>query len=965
MRYFLTCLFLLIASLSKGQNTIGLPEINNFQKFQYKAGLQNWDFRQDKRGVLYIANNEGMLSYDGSIWTLHPLPNKTIARSLEIVSQDTIYIGGQGELGFFSPDPSGTLIYTSLLDKIPAKDRSFGDVWDIVSHATSIFFRCSNKIFELKNSSIRIHTPASEWAFLGAAQNKLFAQDFEKGFLLYSNGKWLPLDSTQTISKKDLITGIVSTGKDSFLIITLKSGIFELSENQIRPQASASRSVFIRDRIYAATLVNNNTIALGTSNNGVYIINKQGVITQQFSKKEGLQQTNVLSVFCDQQQNLWLGLDNGIDFVTFNSAIKQISPSPEDGPGYGIALHDNRLYIGTSTGLYQAPLTAAKDLSYVLSTFNKIENSEGQIWNLTVTNNKLIAGHHEGGFIVTGQKANYFNRIPGNWNFIPVQINGIPQLAIGHYQGITLFDQSNKSYSLQSVVPNFEESSRYMVADSEGNLWISHPYHGIYRARLQGQEIKISKYEKEKGIPTPLNNHIFKIEDQLILATEKGILKYNRSADQFIPDPLFASTLGSKSIRYINKDKKGNYWFVQEKTVGVVNTAEETTTYLPELSNKILSGFENIFPVNEENIFISAERGIFHVNYKKYLKNKRQLIVGIRKITITGATDSLLYGGFGPLGGEQTFTKKVVIPNEWKTIRFGFSAILYGQESKLEYSYRLKGFDNNWSAWSTRADKEYTNLLEGRYTFEVKARNNLGSESASSSFAFVVLPPWYRTSWAYALYIFLFAGLLFMMYQFQQIKFSRKQKRMEEENKRLLYISELELNKTQSEVVALQNEKLETEINFKNAELASSTMHLVKKGELLSKIKEELAHVLKHIQDKSALQEIKKVIKSVSDEDKIDKEWETFAKHFDKVHSDFVVILKKIYPSLSANEVKLCIYLRMNLSSKEIAQLMNISVRGVEISRYRLRKKIGIPSAINLFDHLMQLDNKPNHTTAL
>jgi len=142
-------------------------------------------------------------------------------------------------------------------------------------------------------------------------------------------------------------------------------------------------------------------------------------------------------------------------------------------------------------------------------------------------------------------------------------------------------------------------------------------------------------------------------------------------------------------------------------------------------------------------------------------------------------------------------------------------------------------------------------------------------------------------------------------------------------------------------------------------------MHLVKKGELLSKIKEELAHVLKHIQDKSALQEIKKVIKSVSDEDKIDKEWETFAKHFDKVHSDFVVILKKIYPSLSANEVKLCIYLRMNLSSKEIAQLMNISVRGVEISRYRLRKKIGIPSAINLFDHLMQLDNKPNHTTAL
>ena len=179
---------------------------------------------------------------------------------------------------------------------------------------------------------------------------------------------------------------------------------------------------------------------------------------------------------------------------------------------------------------------------------------------------------------------------------------------------------------------------------------------------------------------------------------------------------------------------------------------------------------------------------------------------------------------------------------------------------------------------------------------------------------------------------------------------------MEEENKRLLYINELERNKAQSEIVALQNEKLESEINFKNSELASSTMHLVKKGELLAKIKEELAQVLKHVQDKTAVQEIKKVIKSVSDDDKIDQEWETFAKHFDKVHSDFVVTLKKTYPTLTANEVKLCIYLRMNLSSKEIAQLMNISVRGVEISRYRLRKKLAIPSSINLFDHLMQID---------
>ena len=145
MRYYFTALLLGVLTLSKAQNTIGLPEINNFQKIQYKAGLQNWDFRQDQKGVLYIANNEGMLSYDGSNWNLHPLPNKTIVRSLEIVADSIIYVGGQGEMGYFSPDKSGSLVYTSLLEKIPEKDRSFGDVWDIVSHVSGIFSGVATK----------------------------------------------------------------------------------------------------------------------------------------------------------------------------------------------------------------------------------------------------------------------------------------------------------------------------------------------------------------------------------------------------------------------------------------------------------------------------------------------------------------------------------------------------------------------------------------------------------------------------------------------------------------------------------------------------------------------------------------------------------------------------------------------------------------------------------------------------
>ena len=153
--------------------------------------------------------------------------------------------------------------------------------------------------------------------------------------------------------------------------------------------------------------------------------------------------------------------------------------------------------------------------------------------------------------------------------------------------------------------------------------------------------------------------------------------------------------------------------------------------------------------------------------------------------------------------------------------------------------------------------------------------------------------------------------------------------------------------------MTLRNENLEAELNFKNSEIASSAMHLVKKGELLTKIKGELTQVMKRLDNEPAITELKKMIKSLSEDDNIDKEWENFTKHFDKVHSDFVVKLKEKHPAISGNELKLCAYLRMNLSTKEIAQLMNISVRGVEISRYRLRKKLGIASETNLFDYLI------------
>ena len=444
----------------------------------------------------------------------------------------------------------------------------------------------------------------------------------------------------------------------------------------------------------------------------------------------------------------------------------------------------------------------------------------------------------------------------------------------------------------------------------------------------------------------------------MVFATEKGIYNYNQQKDTFEPNPFYQKLFGNQSIRYLKADFSGNIWFIHEKTLGVADFSgkEPSIIYLPELSNKMLSGFEFIYPVNEKNIFLGGEKRFFHINYEKYKKTAPKLQVRIRTVRIISKTDSLLFGGYFTDVNEKQIQSKNDIPeiaNKWKSIRFEFASSLFANESNLMYSFRLNGFDQNWSEWTKRTEKEYTNLPEGKYIFEVKVRNNLGNESLTATYSFILLPPWYRATLSIIIYFLLLITGIFFIYKWQKKKFEDQQSKYEEEQKRLLYIHDLELSKTETELIALRNAKLEAEINFKNSELATSAMHLVKKGELITKIKGDLSQVIKGAESPHSTGDLKKMIKTLSEDDNMDKEWELFAKHFDKVHSDFLAELKLKHPTITPNELKLSAYLRMNLSTKEIAQLMNISGRGVEISRYRLRKKLQIATEKSLFDYLI------------
>ena len=517
MKSLLMCFLGVLSVVSGiGQNTIGLPDVVNYSKKIYGGGLQNWDFSQDSSGIIYVANNEGLLSFDGRYWNLHPLPNKTITRSVLASDKQRIYVGGQDELGYFFPDSSGRLRYESLLARIAPADRTFGDIWDIVQVKQDIWFRSAKRIFKFSGTAIAVYPASSEWGFLSTAGGRLFAQDFEKGLMTFDNGAWRILFPVNLIPAGDVITGIHALTNGQWMIACLKSGLFISDGEELKPMQHKDLVSIHSGRIYCTAQLADGRFGLATNTDGLYIIDQTGKKIQHFGRREGLQNNNILSVRADRNNNLWLGLDNGIDFIAYNSAIKRIDPTEGNATAYTTLIQNNVLYIGTSNGTWMTNLDETADLSFSQRPFQNIENTNGQAWSLTEINNQILLGHHEGLFRIQSGAATPIQTGLGFWNCKPISSNyPTERILAGNYKGLQFFDFKGERFVSGETLHPFEESSRYVVIDGEKNIWVSHPYHGVFRLnnRTDNNIQSWKSYGDTHGLPSRMKNHIFKIRD--------------------------------------------------------------------------------------------------------------------------------------------------------------------------------------------------------------------------------------------------------------------------------------------------------------------------------------------------------------------------------------------------------------------------------------------------------------------
>ncbi len=958
--------FLLLLFLTNGWNTyaqgpnLGTPPTRNFSKKTYRAGTQNWEAAQDRQGVLYWANNEGLLRYDGVNWTILPVANNTIVRSVAINDAGLIFVGAQSELGYFEPNKRGGLQYHSLVGALPESWRTFEDVWDIAFLNGDVFFRTNRVVFQYSGNRLIPHEPGAELHAMFVAGPELLVQTGLSQLVTFRNGAFVPYAQIPELGSA--LTASLPWAGDTILFSSLKNGLFYLSGGQFGRWPTAFDQLLRDNRIYHAAALPDYQLALGTSLDGLLVLDRQRRIARHLNNKNGLQNNNILSTFCDRAGNVWLGLDNGIDYLILNAAFTSILPDGDlKGTGYAATVHEGNLYLGVSNGVYAAPWKTFYRPDEE-PFFKKIPGSNGQVWSLNTRGNELLMGHHEGAFKLENGALRRLSPLSGAWTFVQLSER---YLLGGAYSGLFLYRKTASGWSFERQVEGLTESCRIMVRDDNGAVWISHPYRGLYRVQWseeQAERVEVQFFNAANGLPSDLNNYVFQIAGKAVFATEKGLYRYDSANNRFAPDAEFNHVLGSPTrLRYLQEDERGNIWFATANEVGILKVddlglkKEIRKVVFPELNGKLVGGFEFVYPADESTAIIGAEQGFLLYHTPKRTASDTLLDVVFYHISAAGQRDSVLFGmGNSALQPDETDLGPVLAAG-WNNLRFAFSATDYSQPELLQYRTRLVGYDRDWSDWLTETTRVYTNLSAGEYTFEVQARRLGGAESKTLRYSFRIRPPWYSSITAWVFYFFAFISLMGWVLYRQRKKLELEKAELTETHQQKEAQHLLAVEQSKAALTEVQHEKLAAEIQFKNQELASVTMHLVQKGEILLTIQEALNHILEKSTHPAVKKEIQQLLNLLDFDTKLDEDWELFTFRFDQVHVDFLRHLREKYPQLSTSDHKLCAFLRMNLSTKEIAPLLNISVRGVEASRYRLRKKLNLPNEVNLTDFIMSI----------
>lgn len=949
----LVFIFIILVSFCALGNglSIGTPIIKNYSKKAYNAGSQNWEIVQGLNGKMYFANNNGLLEFDGVHWNLYPISNFSVVRSINQTPDGKIYAGGFGEFGYFQLNDSGILEYTSMVNILKEEYRVFGEIWKIHQHADGLIFQSYEQLIIVKDTNVNVIKAPSQFHFSFLVDNNLYINDREQGLMRYAFGQVFPVKGMEELRGVEIWEIISYNGK--LLIATASNGIFVFDGNELSQWENPALDFLMRNQVYSLFKTNSGDLVFGTIQKGIVIYKADGSYLN-LSLSDGLQNNTVLAIGEDFIGNLWLGTDYGIDYVDNSSPILKISQNMGISAGYTAFINSDHIYLGTNQGVF---FKEKEELDFVEDNlhFELLEETKGQVWFLNEIGGELICGHTNGTFSISGTNATQISDVPGGWYFLQVPGNENKMIG-GCYNGLLLFEKHQGKWKFKKQFKNFELSSRSLVFDKNGILWMAHGYEGAFQIFFDEDFENILNYNfyplGENNLVHGLYN-VVNYKDKVLFETNDGLYEFNKDNSLFEKEQFLNKWTRDDAVKYMAIDDDENIWYFNVNDIQVLRLQEDGTYTRVDkpfktLSNQYIHSFEFVYPYDKDHVFIALEDGFALYSPEQPKNYDYQFNCYINFMT-TLPNDTTFYCS----GGDRV----IDVAHANNNLVVEYSANDFQNNENIEFSTYLLGYDEDWSDWSNNYRREFTNLYEGNYDFKVKARNRYGIQTEVKELSFIVRPPLYRSFLAYILYAIMLVFLLIFIVLFIRRRFEvARQKSIKEEKEKSRQREERlqrEALHAEKEVIRMRNDQLRKTMKQKNKELANATYQMVHKNETLINLKDKLKSMVGSMASEENKQLTRKLIKMINKDIDSEKQWEIFETHFENVHEEFLKRLKETYSDLTPREMKLCAYLRMNISSKEISVLMNISTRGVEIARYRLRKKLRLQRDTNLVDFII------------
>lgn len=892
------------------------PIVRTYDRDTYAADNQNWSVTSSDDGIVYFGNGVGLLSYDGSRWEINKAQGSNLIRAV-FADGDRIYVGSHEHFGYFMRSEDGTLVYSELSGLIEGYQMRNDEIWRILRISDKIIFQSFASFFVYDGVDVKAFPLKSVCLFFNVLGDRVLTSADEYG-LVYVDINTGDLIKIPDVPFKSKLVSILQISESQSVFLTYSDGLFLYDGHRFTPFRTEIDRELPLWQPNNAIMNKDGDIVIGTKLNGSVCISRGGVLKWCLNNSNVLGCNTVLGMTTDFEGNLWMAMDGGLAMVQNNPSLTYVRTiTPSVGSIYTVFYRKPYIYMGTGQGLYVGKID---DEQKTLSDVHPVKEVLGNVWYIKEQDNQVFCGTNYESFELSGNNVSVASSIVGGFCQDHGNIHGKEVLVQGTYTYPVVFTKSGSRWQYSHTVSDFVQPINSLVIDDDGTIWAGHKYKGLYSLVLDDElrNIVSQKFYPSLDGESESAISVYRIKDRVVFVSMKGgFYYYDRETASVQPyeqlNALLADTEGPFSISRFTDDL---YWFISSRKATLMRFDSERISiddviHYETFGSRIPDEDRNITPISDNECVISLGNSLALYSYPdRTVDDAAPLPVSLARVKasdLESHVDTLL-----PLNPSQM----PEIPYRFRNITLDFRSPHYRSYNAALYRFRLD--DQSWSALTPTPSVSFAYLRKGSHSVSVETYSPTGEHLSAMKYGFKVRTPFYKSFIAIILYILAVSAVVLLMI----LVMIRRQKKASEREK----------------------ENLESQVKLKSKELAASTMHIIQKNELLLRIKKEL--------DVGNTDKAMSIINvSLADE----KEWKKFEANFDNLHAHFFRNLRQRYPALTDNDLRFCAYLRLNLSSKDIASLMNISLKGVEAARARIRRKIFLPSSQSLTAFMIDL----------